>query len=284
MPFDASLYFPQWQGSPNPEGIRRGSGFLHQSLRSTLSFRTIPVERESSETQRYIREYPALINNTANAIAELKKTGPRSVFTLGGDCSIDVPVVDYLHGLYPNTLGVVWIDAHADVNIPEESPSQCFHGMPVRTLLGEGDDAMLGLLSHPLRPSQLCYAGIRSIDPPEQKYIEEHDFPVLTAMDINQRHYQKFSDWMAGNNIRQLHIHFDLDALDPAAGIDVTYRIPEGIQLQAMHEFLTHLHRYGITVGFTLTEYAALTENREATDKIASLMSAVLPLDEILAA
>ena len=284
MPFDAALYFPQWQGSPNPEGIRQGSRFLHQSLLGYLHFHSLTVDDAESELKRHIRHYPAIMNNTLRAQAELKALSPRTVFTLGGDCSVDVPVIDYLHGLYPGKLGVIWIDAHADINLPEESPSQCFHGMPLRTLLGEGDEAMLHLLNHPLSPSQICYAGIRSIDPPEQAYIEEKNFPVLTAMDINQRHYRKFSEWLSESGIRQLHIHLDLDALDPVAGIDVTYRIPEGIQLHALHEFLAFLHSYGITAGFTVTEYAALAENREATDKIASLLSPILPLSEVLAA
>lgn len=284
MPFDASLYFPQWQGCPNPKGVGLGGPLLRQALAPHIRFHDIPVDTSTSNPQRGIWHYPALIANLKAARATLKSLSPRRVFTLGGDCSVDVATIDYLRKRYGKSLGVIWIDAHADINTPESSPSKYFHGMPLRTLLGEGDNEMVGMLSSPLNHSQLCYAGIRSIDPPEQDYITEHALPVLTASEINRGQYQTFLDWRAKNNIEHLHIHFDLDVLDPTDAISVTYRVEGGIRYDAMATFLTFLHGQNSTVGFTLTEYAPTAENMTEIDKILGLLSCVVPLRKILAA
>lgn len=284
MLFDASFYFPQWQGSPFPEGIKLGGQCLFRALKETISFHTITVDDVASQPQHNIWHYPSLKANMARACAALGDAAPRTVFMLGGDCSADVPVIDYLHSVYPDTLGVVWIDAHTDIHTPQSSTSYYFHGMPVRTLLGEGDEAILQLLQAPLSVSQICYAGIRSIDPPEAQYIAEHRIPVLTSDDINRGDYQAFSSWRKANNIRHLHIHLDLDALDPGADISVTYRIENGIAFNAMADFLRFLHGQGMTVGLTLTEYAPKAESVEEIGKITRLLSSIIPLRKILAA
>jgi arginase len=287
MPFDASLYFPQWQGGPNGGKVAIGSRLLHERLRGHFPFKRVPTDDAASPAPKQnIWHYEAVCTNMKNALAVLAEAKPRALFTLGGDCSIDVPVIDYLHGQYPGTLGVVWIDAHADINTPQSSPSQFFHGMPLRALLGEGDGRIGAMLKHPLTRRQVIYAGIRSIDAPEQDYIAQHRLPVLSSDAINKGDYALFTSWLAESGIGHLHIHFDLDALDPSESINTTYKIAQGIKLQAMADFLRFLHGRQMSVGFTVTEYApdAETPNAGEIEKIVALISAVVPLRKILAA
>lgn len=285
MQFDASLYLPQSQGGPNPEHVRFGSRLLKNALAEDIAFHEAQTDfATTGERQSGIYHYPAILANLAHHRALLERLAPRTLFTLGGDCSVDVAGIDRLHRCYPGTLGVVWIDAHTDVHTPESSHSGYFHGMPVRALLGEGDSAIISQLRAPLSTRQILYAGIRSIDPPEEAYIEERGVAALTAADINAGRYDAFDRWLAQSGIRHLHIHFDLDALDPADGISVTYPLPGGIRLGAARHFLQYMHAKDLTVGFTLTEYAPREENAREIAKILSLASVILPLREVLAA
>ena len=59
------------------------------------------------------------------------------IATLGGDCGVDMIPISYLNKKYKCGLGIFWIDAHADIHTPESSPSQNFHGMPIRIMMGK---------------------------------------------------------------------------------------------------------------------------------------------------
>lgn len=283
-PFDAAFYFPQWHGSPNPQAIRQGSRFLYRHFSPGLDLTALPIDETTSRPVNSIWNYPAILNNLKTARDNFRRLRPRSLFMLAGDCSADVPAIDWLHSQYPGSLGVVWIDAHSDIHIPETSASRYFHGMPVRTLLGEGDRAILATLEAPLKSSQILFAGIRSIDPPEQAFLTERKLPAISAADINRGRFELFSQWIKHSRISHLHIHLDLDALDPADGVSVTYRIENGIRLKALREFLNFMHARGLTVGFTLTEYAPDAHRPDEIDKIAELISPVMPLRKVLAA
>lgn len=284
MRFDTSIYFPQWQGGPNQGRVAEGGRFLHKRLKAEIPFHLIPADLSESAPRNHIWHYEAIRSNLQSAVDFLRQKKPKTLFTLGGDCSVDVAGIDYLNSAYGEHFGLVWIDAHADINTPQTSPSQFFHGMPLRTLMGEGEANLCALLQSKLQPSQVCYAGIRSIDPGERDYIDTNRMAVLDSEDINKGRYDRFLQWRAQNDIRHLHIHFDLDALDPADDISVTYHIPGGIGYEAMQRFLAFLHGQNITVGFTLTEYAPPAYSSREIERILELAAAILPLKKSLAA
>ena len=93
------------------------------------------------------------------------------VVTVGGTCGVEAAPVAYLNEQYDGDLAIVWFDAHGDLNAPATSPSGHFHGMVLRTLLGEGPHEYVGELRRPLRPAQLFLAGTRDLDPEESAYI-----------------------------------------------------------------------------------------------------------------
>ena len=285
MQFDAALYFPQWQGGPNAGHVAVGGHYLYEQLRKTLKLEGFAVDfSQTHQPEHGIWHYPAITANLAQARQWLAACAPRTLFTLGGDCSIDVASISHLHGVHGAHFGVIWIDAHADINTPASSPSQFFHGMPLRALLGEAPAGICQHIAHPLSPRQICYAGTRSIDGPEQDYISALKLPALTSAQVNRRDYSVCEAWLAQSGIRALHIHFDLDALDPSAGITTTYQIEGGIEAQAMADFLGWLHGRGITVGFSLTEYAPKAENAQEIGRILSLLQSILPLRDAQAA
>ena len=85
--------------------------------------------------------------------------------------------------------GVLWLDAHSDVNTPGTSPSGNIHGMPLAHLLGFGDERLLSVWGGGavLRPEDIVFVGLRSVDDDERTFIREHGIKALTMKDIDTR-------------------------------------------------------------------------------------------------
>lgn len=141
--------------------------------------------------------------------------------TVGGDHSIGIGTVAGILKARPN-LGVVWVDAHADINTPATSPSGNIHGMPIGFLMKKCDVTKvpgLGWLTdYPrLDPSQVCYVGLRDIDAGERKLIRESGIKTFTMQDIDRYGIGKVMEMVLHHlRGRPLHLSFDIDACDPA--------------------------------------------------------------------
>jgi arginase len=194
---------------------------------------------DDGEAAGGINRWTAILDQFRSAQAILQEVQPRRVLTAGGDCAIDIAVIDHLHRRYPD-LTVVWVDAHLDANTPETSPSGDFHGMPVATLLGRPPLALLGLLGQPVPPSRFVYVGAHVGDDGEWAFQREHGL----------------SWFEPGRSLPgPVHIHFDLDALDPAEFPHLAY--PEGrLSLDAGVELVRQVAAGGDLVGLTITEFA----------------------------
>ena len=165
-----NLLFPQWQGAGNRPKLRRGALELASS-RPALKWRQMNVAESFGEAAAGINAYAEVAGQLGEVLAFLKRNHPETLFTLGGDCSVELAPVSYLKSRYPD-LGVVWFDAHADLQVPETSPSGDLHGMSLRLLLGEGDSALKALkqtLPSSIRPEQVVLVGVRALDPKKRR-------------------------------------------------------------------------------------------------------------------
>src|SRR5260370_10128057 len=107
--------------------------------------------------------FPTSLARAPHAHHLLKKNNPRRIFPLGGDCGIDVVPISFLNKRYDGDLAVIWLDAHADANTPQSSPSKTFHGMALRTLLGEGVPQLAAASFSTLLPLQTFLAAVRDL-------------------------------------------------------------------------------------------------------------------------
>src|SRR5207248_448956 len=117
-------------------------------------------------------------------------------------------------------LGVIWIDAHADINIPETSPSGNIHGMPVAVALGMGATELtsIGGSEPKLKPNELVYFGLRSIDPGERDTIRRMTIQTHTMADLDKDGvYPRLKQAIETlrRNADHIHVSFDLDSVDP---------------------------------------------------------------------
>eukprot|EP00438_Fugacium_kawagutii_P012746 Skav203751 [mRNA] locus=scaffold68:564628:568163:+ [translate_table: standard] len=95
------------------------------------------------------------------------------VFTIGGDCSVDLAPMSYLRQRYGPALMVAYIDAHADLNAEWETPSGHFHGMSLRAMLGTAPENLAPPVA--LETNRLMLLGARDLDPAEQKFIKDNE-------------------------------------------------------------------------------------------------------------
>lgn len=148
----------------------------------------------------------------------------RLVLTLGGDHSIAIGSISGVARAIRERLGkslaVIWVDAHADINTFETSPSGNVHGMPVAFLTGLCKHDVFGWLKQddliPL--DKLVYIGLRDVDRGEKKILREHNIKAFSMHDIDRHGIGKVVDMALeyiGDDI-PIHLSFDVDALDPA--------------------------------------------------------------------
>ncbi|BDU16498.1 arginase family protein [Lysobacter auxotrophicus] len=239
MPFDLALSYPQWQGSGRHANLPRGA-----QAAASVCARFAPLTRmapvgDGGDMAHGVNRWDAILAQFRNAQQLLAKSGARRVLTAGGDCAVDVAVIDHLHRLHPQ-LRVIWIDAHLDANTPETSPSGNFHGMPVSAILGRAPAPMRPLLGRPLDPSRFHYVGIQVGD--------EGDWQLQRELDLRKLEPHTPIDG-------PVHVHFDLDALDPQEFAYVAY--PDGkLRVDDAIALLRRIALDADVVGLTITEFA----------------------------
>lgn len=245
------IYFPQWQGSGTGVNIEPGAKTVLDFLTDD-DFIHIPLSNIAAGKkgkQKYnINNYDAIVDQLGRFKTHLEKENPETLQTIGGDCGLEIVPVSFLNKKYPN-LGVIWFDAHADINRPCDSASCNFHGMPLRTLLGEGEEKMNKLLSSTIAASQIHYVGLRDIDATEQIRIDAGAIYApkrLNVSDLIQTLQQK--------NITDLYLHFDFDCLEPADYNKTYYRVPDGVTISESENCIRALQQHFNIVGSSVLE------------------------------
>ncbi|MEO6690082.1 MAG: arginase family protein [Dokdonella sp.] len=249
--FDLVLSYPQWQGSGRPQNLRRGAMAAADVCRNFGPLVHV-AEAGEGDASGGINRWTAITEQFRSAQAILDARQPRRILTAGGDCACDIAVIDYLHRRYPD-LTVIWVDAHLDANTVDTTPSGNFHGMPVAAIMGSAPVELQALLSTPLAPAQFRYVSAHVGDDGDWAFQKSHE---LAWLEPGSR--------MGGEEFSgPIHVHFDLDALDPAGFPHVAY--PDGrLSLEAGLALVRSAAAAGL-VGLTITEFAP-TDERAAKD------------------
>ncbi|MHA7303900.1 arginase family protein [Arthrobacter sp. TMN-49] len=264
--WDLQLVVPLWQGSGDP-GIAEGASRLAEMLApSTKRHVADPAlgtldEPYNGGDNSLVENLNAVEAHMVAAADLLQDLGPRSLVTLGGDCTVEVASVSYLPSIHPE-LRVVWIDARADLNTPESSPSGHAHGMPLRTLFGDGHRRLVP--STTLSPQRCALLGTRSIDPPEQAFVEAHGLPLLAPGQLQNEPgllEQLLDRWLP--EVAPLYVHLHLDVLDPKVWPAVAVPEPEGLDIPTLIAVLNSLREQGQLLGVGITEYVRGREHVE---------------------
>lgn len=245
--FDLCLAYPQWQGSGRHQHLPRGAAAT-AAVCSRFAPRMLEVSLSEAQGDGHgVRCWNAIFAQFRTAQALLARSGADRVLTAGGDCAVDVAVIDYLNRRH-RAMRVVWIDAHLDGNTPQTSPSGSFHGMPVAAILGRAPPPMQRCLGVPLEPERFRYFGIQVGDDGDWALQRELDLQLLDPQ-------QAFAG--------PVHIHFDLDVLDPQAFPHLAYT-DGSLAVDAAVALLRRIAEGAEVVGLTLTEFSPVDASAAA--------------------
>lgn len=220
-------------------GVDRGAHVLDEALRSRLAERnrdhilcrllesqTVPVAPlEMPDTRRYpgmALELEAVAEASVLLGKEVSQTIRRGelALTLGGDHAVSIGSIAGA-ACQCERLAVIWIDAHADMNWPEVSPSGRLHGMSLGASMGRGASVLTDLFGKnpKVHPEDVYLVGIRLLDPGEESWLREGEIHLVTMPDVDSlgidAAVQHVIHRIRSSEVDAVHLSFDLDALDP---------------------------------------------------------------------
>jgi len=163
---------------------------------------------------------------------------------------------------------VLWVDAHADANTPDTSPSLHYHGMPAAHVMGWFQKSVPGFewLKSRLPEGRIAYIGLRDVDPEEGQMLQDHGIPCFTMHDVDRYGIAECVR-MALHAIdpyqqRPLHLTFDIDAVDPLFAPGTGTLARGGLTSRESHYICEELARTDRLVGMDLVEVNPLVDQR----------------------
>ncbi len=240
----------------------------------------VPLVGEEKEELKNLSEVVLANKDLAKTVDNIvsKNNFP---LILGGDHSI---AIGTLAGLYPhyNNLGVIWYDAHGDLNTEKTSPSGNIHGMPLAASLGLGQSELTNIHydSAKIKPENVVLIGIRDLDEAEKKLIKDlnikiytmHEVDLLGMPEVIAQTINYLKDKTDG-----VHLSFDLDGIDPAEAPGVGTPVLGGLTYRESHLTMELLHDAGIITSAEFVEVNPMLDIKSQTAEITvGLISSLL--------
>lgn len=171
-------------------------------------------------------------------------------------------------------VGVVWVDAHTDMNTPDTTPSGNIHGMPLATLLGYGPPELVALAGGEpaLHPEDVAIIGVRDVDPAETPLVRELGIRVFTMSELDSRGIASCVQeafQIATTGTAGVHLSFDLDGVDPRQAPGVGTPVPGGLTLRESHLICESGARTGRLLGMEMVELNPTLDVRNETGDLA---------------
>ncbi len=197
----------------------------------------------------------------------------RFPLVLGGDHSIAIGTLAGVSKHYKN-LGVIWYDAHGDLNTGETSPSGNIHGMPLAVSLGIGHEKLkeIGGYSPKVKPENIVIIGARSLDGGERELIREKGIKVYTMHEIDKMGMTKVMEEAieyVSNGTDGVHLSLDLDGLDPAEAPGVGTPVLGGISYRESHLAMEMLEESKILTSAEFVEVNPILDEKNKTATVA---------------
>jgi len=188
-------------------------------------------KKEGAAHAKYLKEITATCTKSAELVMKTLEAG-KVPLVLGGDHSVAAGTVAGVAEFYRKLnqkIGLIWIDAHSDMNTPETSPSGNVHGMPLAAIMGLGPSDLADIygFSPKVQPENCVLVGIRDVDAHEKENIRRAGVEVFTMRDIDERGMRSVMEEalrMAGRGTAGYHVSLDMDWIDPedAPGVGTT--------------------------------------------------------------
>jgi arginase len=230
------------------------------------------VKAAGDPNKKYIRDIARVCERLyKTSLAALEKGDLPLV--LGGDHSLAsgsvAATADYVRR-EDKPLGLIWVDAHADMNTPATSTSGNVHGMPLASLLGPepSELARIGGFSPKVLPEHTVLIGIRNLDSREKELVRDARVHVFTMKDIDRSGIAAVVDQalaLAGTGTAGIHVSFDMDVCDPAIAPGVGTPVKGGLDYREAHLVMETIADSGLLRGLDLVEVNPILDDRNTT-------------------
>lgn len=232
------------------------------------------------ETKRALKRSNALylkevIQACENLARRVKNAVERDRFpvVLGGDHSIAMGTIAGITQA-AGEHGLIWVDAHADFNTPETSPSGNIHGMPLAAVCGRGGElADLGGVNPKVREEKTVLIGIRDVDVREAEAVNGSNVTVFTMRDIDELGMRRVMDealQVASGGMKRVHVSFDIDAVDPRWAPGSGTLVEGGLNFREAHLLMEMAHDSGKVGSLELVEVNPLLDKQNKTGSLAA--------------
>jgi arginase len=243
----------------------------------------IPETREwQDERQKYIHDIAKVCQRLYETASECLDKGAIPL-VLGGDHSLGAGSVaaaaQWARNARNLPIGLLWIDAHGDMNTPATSTSGNVHGMPLAALLGPepSDLSTIGGFSPKVLPAHTVLIGVRNLDEREKVAVRGSHVHVFTMKDIDRQGIASIVEQaveLAGNGTAGIHVSFDLDACDPGIAPGVGTPVKGGLEYREAHMVMEMVADSGLLTSLDLVEINPTLDVRNMTAQLGAELAA----------
>jgi len=236
----------------------------------------IPEAKPPGRGLKYHREVVKICNSLAQHVEKIVDANAFPI-VLGGDHSIAMGTVGGISSHYRKknqNIGLIYIDAHGDMNTPDTSPSGNIHGMPLAALLGIGPEELTHIhgFSPKVKKENTALIGIRAIDRKEREVIKQSGIHVFTMREIDERGISEVMREVldiVNDETSGFHLSFDLDGLDPEIAPGVGTPVRGGINFREAHTLMEMIADDGRMVSLEMVELNPILDNHNTMGKLA---------------
>ncbi len=233
-------------------------------------------KKEGAPNAKYLKEITATCAKSADLVLKTLESG-KVPMVLGGDHSVAAGTVAGVAEYYRRQnqrIGLIWIDAHSDINTPETSPSGNVHGMPLAAIMGLGpaDLAKIYDFAPKVSPENCVLVGIRDVDSHEKVNIRKSGVEVFTMRDIDERGMRTVMEEalrMAGRGTAGYHVSLDMDWIDPEDAPGVGTPVSGGATYREAHLAMEIIADHGRMLSFEIVEVNPVIDEHNQTADLA---------------
>jgi arginase len=225
---------------------------------------------------KYLKEIAETCSKEAELVIQTLEAG-KIPLVLGGDHSIAVGTVSGLAEFYRRSkqrIGLLWIDAHSDINTPDSSPSGNVHGMPLGAIMGLFPGPLTDMFGFcpKVKAENVVLVGIRDVDEVEREHIRKAGVHVFTMRDIDERGMRAVIEEalrLAGRNTVGYHVSLDMDWIDPEDAPGVGTPVWGGATYREGHLAMEIIADHGRMLSFEIVEVNPVLDERNQTAELA---------------
>jgi arginase len=233
-------------------------------------------KQEGDPHAKYLKEITAICTKNAELVLETLESGKIPI-VLGGDHSVAAGTVAGVAEFYRRQnqkIGLIWIDAHTDINTPESSPSGNVHGMPLAALSGLGPSELANIFgfSPKVHPENCVLVGVRDIDYIEKENVRKAGIAVFTMRDIDERGMRTVMEEalrIAGRGTAGYHVSLDMDWVDPEDAPGVGTPVRGGATYREAHLAMEIIADHGRMLSFEIVEVNPVIDEHNRTAELA---------------